>query len=1398
MDSEIRNISYLSYNKNKLETNKNESETETEADIKATKDNSKDFTKLKIKNILKGKRNKKKKHSHINVNYTRSNCLSKLFFYWPRKIFKIANKGNLTHEDVCNVSKEQSIKFEMDKIKSTFLKYSSGKFKNYSLVITIFLSNCKLLFLLFILDIINVGLDYARMFFFRQIISIFSKSIFFPPREKFNFFSAIKHIENFPFNIYEAVSLYIIIRIIKSLLFNHIEFNNSKLISKITNQMIALLTEKIIKSNSIYKTDSGIGEGELLNMAEVDAEIIGSFFFSGPRIITAPIKVIISMYLLFKIFGFYFLYVLLVLILIILVISILQIVYIKNLKKLLFFKDKRMKIVSYVFHTLKCLKLNSLDDEFIKRIREKREDELKYTNKTTNIDLITFVINSNINLILIIFTLYFFAYSNKEIEISNLFVAFQLIYSLTYPLLLIPFFFNRYFSNMLSVKRLQNFLRTEEFQPGKYENKEEYNKDILIKFDNISFGIQKHQLKNKKRKKKRRIFKNFSNTSTSVIYPMSFELGEIKDSVKIKPKPKVRIIDQNENILLNNIFLSIKKTDFIAIIGSMGAGKSNLINAILNNYKMYMKGSKPIINGEISYCSQQPWITTDTIKNNILFYNKFDEVKYNQIISLCQLEKDLDNFIDKDETLVNSSSTCLSGGQKARIALARCLYKDADLYLFDDPFSSIDNSVSQAIFQNSFCSYLKNKARILVTNDLTNLINVDKIIYMKKGSIIFTGTFEEYKKYHSTDNLTLDIIKKSKNENNDNEDITDIKKDFDLTNIDNESNEEENEEDEKNPYINKYFHSNKGNSVSCKTYVDYIKIQGGFIVFFILIALIICSRIIEYYRRTFVPSLTSSYKELEEKNDKEADKQFSSTLKNNLPWYIKISLAGFLTNFISEFIINLTSIRSMRNIHEQMIYKLVKAPINLFHDIVPIGQIINHLTKDIDVVQGIVPQVNIFFKLMTSLISSLFLCYIYNKATLWFCPIIIFSSIFLRKSYIKTGRCLTRLLRISFSPIMTILNETIKGVDIIRSSHAENPTLEKMYSKLDERYGISLYDEGSHRWYNLRRSLSSQLFFACILFYMVYYPEKYSAKSIAIILQTTEDFITLLVNVSMYLSHLEIGMIGLERCKTLMKIETEKKPETDITKELEQKNWPKYGKINFLNFSTGYRPDTPLVLKNLCFEIKPGDKIGIVGRTGSGKSSIVLSLSRIIEAKKGKITIDDEDIKNIHLEYLRDKLSIVAQDPFLIESTVRDNIDPLNKYTDEEILNIMDDFGLFTKLGKEKLNLKIKENGKNLSLGEKQLISFVRAVIKKNKIIVMDEATSSLDTETEKIIQKNYKKYFQDSTVIMIAHHLQMVKECNTILVIDNGEIIEFGTYSDLLKNKNSKFYSLYIREEDE
>ena len=1335
------------------------------------------------------------------LNYTQSNCLSKLFFFWPRYALKKSNKGNLTQKDVCHVSHEQSIDYEIDKIKKTFLKYNTSKrWKKYSLVMTIVLANYKLLLCLFILDLFNVGIDYARMFFYRKIIFIFSKQDFFPKKADANFISTIKNIKNYPFNIVEAVMFYLLIRMTRILIFNHIEFNNSKLTAKITNQMIALLTEKILISNSFYSNTSIKGEGELLNLAEVDAERIGAFFFSGPRIITAPIKVFISMYLLFKLFGFYFFYVLIILVIIIIIIVLLQVFYIKNFRKLLILKDKRMKIVSYVFQTLKCLKLNSLDDEFIKRIKKKREDELKYIKRTMTIDLFTFIINSNINLILVIFTLCFFAYSNKELEISNLFTSFQLIHSMTFPLILIPFFFNRLFSNLISVKRLQTFLQTDEFELNKFKNIKELNKDLLVKFDNVTFGLQKNSqeinFKNKNMKKNK--YSNLSlNTSTSPSNP-SIELQDISQDKTIdRERDRNKNNNKKDIILLNDIVFSLKKGEFIGVLGATGSGKSCLINAILNNYHIYSQDSTPIINGEISYSPQIPWITTDTIKNNILFYNTYDPKKYQKIISLCQLEDDFENLVEKDETLINSSSTNVSGGQKARISLARCLYKEADIYLFDDPFSSIDNKVSQAIFKNSFCEYLKDKARVLVTNDINKLSSVDKVVYLEKGSIVFTGTFEEYSQKYSSENLIPDEIT-----NKENVEIANDSHSYerDDNNINSNLTEKNNEQKdiEKNPYINKFFHSNKGNSVSCRTYLDFIKFQGGIIISVILILLIIATRSIESYRRTFIPSLTKNYKEIEKKKTKESTQdtvELTSNLQKNLPTYLKISLIGFIINFISEFIINFASIKSIRMIHEKMVYKLAKAPINLFHDIVPIGQIINHLTKDIEMVEGIVRHVNFFFKLISSLISSVVLCYMYNKSTLYFCPIMIISSLLLTKYYINTGRCLRRLLRISFSPIMTILNESIKGVDIIRSSHAESFTIDKMYKKLDEKYGISLYAEGCQRWYNLRRGYSSQIFFCGILFYMVYYHKNYSAESIAIILQTTEDFINQLINSSMYLSQLEISMIGLERCTNLMKIDSEKNPDKDITSELQLKNWPNRGKIKIVDFSASYRPETPIILKNINIEIEPGEKIGIVGRTGSGKSSLVLSLARVIEPQTGNIFIDDENIKDINLEYLRDKLSIVAQDPFLIESNVKDNIDPLHSYEDDKILEILNDFCLFEKYGNEKLNINISENGKNLSLGQKQLISFARAVIKKNKIIILDEATSSLDVETEKIIQKNMEKYFGDSTVIIIAHHLQMVKNCKKIYVIDNGEIVESGSYSDLLNDKNSKFNSLYLKE---
>ena len=476
-----------------------------------------------------------------------------------------------------------------------------------------------------------------------------------------------------------------------------------------------------------------------------------------------------------------------------------------------------------------------------------------------------------------------------------------------------------------------------------------------------------------------------------------------------------------------------------------------------------------------------------------------------------------------------------------------------------------------------------------------------------------------------------------------------------------------------------------------------------------------------------------------------------------------------------------------------MINVLVRAPINLFHDIVPLGQILNRLTKDTELIEGIIKTVNNAIKILFTIVANIGLCYLYNKYVLYASPFLFLACLLVTNYYISCQRNLVRLHRVSYSPILTIASESIRGVDTIRTAHAEEDFRSKIYKRLDDHFGVHLYIEGSKHWYNITLRIISNTFFAIIISFMCYYSEFYSAQAMAIVLQGLEDLIESLLNGVKIYTTLEMTMIGLERCETVTKIQTERKPKEDVTDKLKKEKWPHLGKIHFVNYFTSYRPDTPDILKNINFEINSGDKIGIVGRTGSGKSSMVLALSRILEPKQGKIDIDEVDLQNIDLDFLRQSISIVPQEAFIIEGNLRDNIDPLNKYSDRDIIKILNDFRLFTNMdNKEKLNLAIKEGGKNLSSGQKQLICFARALIRRNKIMILDEATSSLDIETEKIIQENIEKYLKNVTMITITHHIHVVKNLKKIIVVDQGRIVEFGDFDSLLKNKNSLFYSLY------
>ena len=499
--------------------------------------------------------------------------------------------------------------------------------------------------------------------------------------------------------------------------------------------------------------------------------------------------------------------------------------------------------------------------------------------------------------------------------------------------------------------------------------------------------------------------------------------------------------------------------------------------------------------------------------------------------------------------------------------------------------------------------------------------------------------------------------------------------------------------------------------------------------------------------------------------------------------YSITALGGSLFNYLRTRVITSGSINCSTKLHNQMITSLIRAPINLFHDTVPKGQIFNRLSKDLPTVD----TYTMYWFMTLSAFGSSFLgavlvCSLYEKECLIFLPIFIILCWFLYRFYINCSRELNRIEGVLNSPILNLVNETIPGTATIRAYNLQNKYIELFQEKVDEHYKLEYYINGTGQWYLLCLNLLSMLFLTYMVIMTLMHKNKFTPKIIGIILTYSlilqEDMIEFLSS----FSNFENTMTKLERCLSY----------TNLISE----DWPSKGEIIFQNFNVKYRNDTELVLKNINFQIKPGEHLGIVGRTGSGKSTIALCLFRILEAFSGHIYIDGVDISKVGLDKLRGSITIIPQDSTLMNGTLRYNIDPIKAFSDKEIIQVMKKIGFDYIINQHNLGLdqNISENGSNLSIGEKQLICITRAILRKSKIIVLDEATASIDYKTEEIIQKALNELLNDSTMICIAHRIKTVMNANKILVLENGEIAEFDTPKNLLENKNSLFYDFYSK----
>ena len=1297
-----------------------------------------------------------------NDNISKKSFLNKIFFFWATKAMNISNKKILKIKHLAKGQENQIntlfniIRTEYNsRVDINFNDYENIKPHHYALMkknkkksscplfLSIVKSNIKELLLITFFSILVILCRYLQIQLLRLLIIYFRENYELEEGEISN-----------PLKLRNKIYLYSAFFLLNkiSLIFlqNHSNYRSQILAIKAGNMLSALIYDKLLNTSSIYNGD--LNEGQMINYLQVDIDHLGFVFFFAPMTFVVPIQFVINFYMLFNFFGYTFIFGLMIFLILFFIAWIIQSLYISNQKTLLKNKDKRMKITSSVLHKLKVLKLYVWEDEFFNRVEKEREQEIKSMKKIQNITLLSRFVHSSIPLFLSVSSIGIYTLIKGKMVLENLLASIEIFDTMSASLYRLPIFITTLLNCLISLNRLEKFLNAKNFKKTSKEDEELKKKNIDIKLNNCNFGIFNTELKKYK-------------------------------------------------ILLSDLDLEIKKGELVAVLGETGSGKTCLTNAILNYLDFIPKSNNKkevynVVNGSISYASQNPWILNGTVRDNIIFYNELDIERYKKVLEICQLISELSQLPGGEMTEISSNGQNISGGQKARISLARAIYKDADIYLFDDPISSVDPINSEKIFKNVLLDYLKNKTRILIKHELRNIELFSKIIYLKNGKIMFCGNYQELIKSNIYQKLLDEYTDKSDLEKNKLEKV--IPKSYKEHHVRSLSFGIDKEKIMKGRLI-KDEEMNEG-SINKKLYINFIMIMGGFSFFTLLV---IISATIQAF------SLGGNIWLMQWSSGENENNLYSFLV------YAQIDLFSLFFLFLKEFLFSVALLRMNKKLHNKMLNKLIHAPINLFHDIVPIGQIINRLTSDLDKTRAISKLLNLILRSFFMLITSIVVCFHYNSLSLISALVMILSGIFITNYYISAGRNLNRLDGISRSPIVTCFSETFSGAKIIKSFKREENLKNRLFQFLNDYYYVISYKFGSANWYSLCLEISSYFYIFFLVLFSCFFYDSFSSQAIALIIKYSVSFSDQMLNTFCFLSDMEKSMVSFERCDSYTKIlqeETTEQKKRKVNKDKSLTNWPSQGRIQIREYSCKYRPETEIVLNNINAEISGGEKIGVVGKSGSGKSTLSLSFFRMVEVYQGEIIIDDVNISEISLNKLRKNMCIIPQEPTLFESSVRDNVDPLKQYSDLEIFNILEELEFFdsinirnkiyiNKYNKDYiqlcLNYKIKENGTNISLGNKQLLCFARAVLKNSKIIIMDEATASLDQKTQSIILKSIEKYFKNSTLFSIAHRIESVLNFDRIMVFDEGKLKEFDKPNELLKQKNSIFYKLYYEENE-
>ncbi|KAI1754416.1 P-loop containing nucleoside triphosphate hydrolase protein [Xylaria castorea] len=1031
--------------------------------------------------------------------------------------------------------------------------------------------------------------------------------------------------------------------------------------------------------------------------------------------------------------------------------------------------DQRVSLTQEILQSVRFVKYFGWEAAFMNRLEEVRDREIHGIQ-------VLLAIRNAINSVSLSLPIYasflsFITYSLTDhgLAPAEVFSSLALFNGLRLPLNLLPLVIGSVVDAWSSMKRIQDYMLSEDQEDAAVLEPEN---ESAVEISDASFTWERTPTQ--------------ANDKAGAAGKKGAPKKGSKQSAKTEKGAETSesnsdtastLVEEREPFKIENLNLAIGRKELIAVIGSVGSGKTSLLAALAGD--MRKTSGEVVLGASRAFCPQYAWIQNASVRKNILFGKDMNREWYRAVIKACALQPDLDMLPDGDETEIGERGITVSGGQKQRLNIARAIYFDADIVLMDDPLSAVDAHVGRHIMDNAILGLLKDKCRILATHQLWVLNRCDRIVWMDGGKIRAVDTFDRLMENEPGFRHLMETT------------AVHEKKDEDEVAVE-EKPAEKGKKKKKKGLGLMQAEERAVASVPWSVYANYVRASGSiFNALFVFLVLIVAQG------GNIATSLWLSYW---------TGNKFGYSQAVYIGVYAALGTGQAIFLFIFAILLTIFGTRASKALLHQAVVRTLRAPMSFF-DTTPLGRITNRFSRDVDVMDNnLVDAMRMYFLTVVTIISvfALIIAFFYYFAIALVPLAIIFV---LAASYYRaSAREVKRFESVLRSVVFAKFSEGISGVASIRAYGLQGRFVSDLRNAIDDMNSAYYLTFSNQRWLSIRLDLIGNLLVFTTGILVVTSRFSVPPSIGGLVLSYILSIVQMLQFAVRQLAEVENGMNAVERLLHYGTQLEEEAPEHTIDV---RSSWPEKGEIVFDNVEMRYRANLPLVLKGLSIHVKGGERIGIIGRTGAGKSSIMSTLFRLVEISGGHITIDGIDIATIGLHDLRSRLSIIPQDPTLFHGTVRSNLDPFSEHSDLELWSALRQADLVSAdagpddkdPGRIHLDSVVEEEGLNFSLGQRQLMALARALVRGSRIIVCDEATSSVDMETDDKIQKTMAEAFKGRTLLCIAHRLRTIIGYDRICVMDAGRIAELGTPLELWEIEGGIFRGMCersgIRHED-